>query len=158
VRSSPSKQLAFKKFAEKLHIEYKKSLCLDVATRWNSTYLMLEAAEKFEKVFVRLGESESRYMSYFLKVDSKGNKKNIGPPSLEDWKNARTLLKFLKIFYMVILRFSGSLHVTSNSLFNELIYMHTNLLQLCKSRDNILIGMTMNMLLKFEKYWGCEAN
>jgi len=121
-------------------------------------YLMLEAAEKFEKVFVRLGESESRYMSYFLEVDSKGNKIKIRPPSLEDWENARTLLKFLNIFYMVTLRFSDSLHVTSNSFFNELIYMHTNLLQLCKSRDNILRGMAMNMMLKFEKYWGCEAN
>jgi hypothetical protein len=93
-----------------------------------------------------------------LEVDSKGNKKNIGPPSLEDWKNARTLVKFLKIFYMVTLRFSGSLHVTSNSFFNELIYMHTNLLQLCKNKDNILSGMAMNMMLKFEKYWGFEGN
>jgi hypothetical protein len=119
---------------------------------------MLEAIEKFEKVFVRLGQSEPRYMSYFLEVDSKGNKKNIEPPSLEDWENARTLLKFLKIFYMVTLKFSGSLHVTSNSFFNELIYMHTNLLQLCKSRDNLLSGIAMNMMSKFEKYWGCEAN
>ena len=76
---------------------------------------MLEAAEKFEKVFMRLGQSEPRYMSYFLEVDSKENKKNIGPLSLEDWENAITLLKFLKIFYMVTLRFPGSLHVTSNS-------------------------------------------
>jgi hypothetical protein len=36
---------------------------------------MLEAAEKFEKVFVRLGEKEPRYMIYLLEVDSKGNKK-----------------------------------------------------------------------------------
>jgi hypothetical protein len=36
--------------------------------------------------------------------------------------------------------------------------MHTNLLQLYKSRDNILSGMAINMMLKFEKYWGCEAN
>jgi len=96
VRSSPSRLLVFKKCAEKLHVKCKKSLWLDVATRWNSTYLMLEVAEKFEKVFVRLGQSELRYMSYFLKVDSKGNKKNIGPPSLEDWENARTLLKVFK--------------------------------------------------------------
>jgi len=67
-----------------LHIECKKSLCLDVATRWNSTYLMLEAAAKFKKVFVRLGEKEPRYISYFLEVDSKRNKNNIGPTSLED--------------------------------------------------------------------------
>jgi hypothetical protein len=113
---------------------------------------MLEATEKFEKVFVRLGEKEPRYMSYLLEVNSKGNKKNIGPPSLEDWENARTLVKFLKIYYMVTLIFSGSLHVTSNSFFNELIYMHKNLLQLCKNKDNLLSGMTMNIMLKFEKY------
>jgi hypothetical protein len=65
VRSSPSRQLAFKKCAEKLCIRCKKSLCLDVATRYNSTYLMLEAAENFEKVFVRLGESEPRYRVTF---------------------------------------------------------------------------------------------
>jgi hypothetical protein len=36
---------------------------------------MLEAAEKFEKVFARLSESEPSYLSYSLEVDSKGNKK-----------------------------------------------------------------------------------
>uniref|UniRef100_A0A6N2L2W2 hAT-like transposase RNase-H fold domain-containing protein n=1 Tax=Salix viminalis TaxID=40686 RepID=A0A6N2L2W2_SALVM len=99
---------------------------------------------KIEKVFVRLGESEPRYM---------GNKKNIGPPNSDDWGNARILVKFLKIFYTVTLKFSGSLHVTSNSFFNELIYMHSNLSKLCKSRDNILSGMAMKIMLKFEKYW-----
>jgi hypothetical protein len=158
VRSSPARELVFKKCAEKLHIECKKLLCLDCATRWNSTYLMLDAAEKFEKVFVRLGESEPRYMGYFLEVDSKGNKKNIGPPNSDDWGNGRILVKFLKIFYTVTLKFSGSLHVTSNSFFNELIYMHSNLSKLCKSRDNILSGMAMKMMLKFEKYWGYDAN
>jgi len=59
---------------------------------------------------------------------------------------------------MVTLKFSGSLHVISNYFFIELIYMNTNLLQLCKSRDNVLSGMTMNMMSKFEKYWGCGAN
>jgi putative ubiquitin-RnfH superfamily antitoxin RatB of RatAB toxin-antitoxin module len=36
--------------------------------------------------------------------------------------------------------------------------MHTNLLQLCKSKDNLLSEMAMNMMLKFEKYWGYEVN
>jgi hypothetical protein len=52
-----------------------KSLFLDFATRWNLTYLILEVAENFDKVFVRLGESEPGYMSYFLEVHSKGDKK-----------------------------------------------------------------------------------
>ena len=36
--------------------------------------------------------------------------------------------------------------------------MHKNLLQLCKNKDSILSGIAMNMMLKFEKYWGCEVN
>jgi len=89
-------------------------------------------------------------MSYFLEVDSKGNKKNIGPPSLENWENARTLVNFLKIFHMITLRFSGSMQITSNYFFNELTYMHTNLLHLYKNKDNLLSGMTTNMMLKFD--------
>jgi hypothetical protein len=50
VRSSPSRLLTFKKCAKKLHIECKKSLCLVVATRWNSTYLMLEKLLKSLKM------------------------------------------------------------------------------------------------------------
>uniref|UniRef100_A0A6N2LG45 hAT-like transposase RNase-H fold domain-containing protein n=1 Tax=Salix viminalis TaxID=40686 RepID=A0A6N2LG45_SALVM len=137
VRFSPSR------CAEKMHVQCKKSLYFDIAIRWKSTYLMLEVVEKLEKVFVRLGESEPRYISYFLEVDSKGNKKIEGHLV---WRIGKM------IFYMFTLRFSTSLHVTSNSFFNELIYMYTNLLQLCKSRDNLLSGMTMNMMLKFEKY------
>ena len=36
--------------------------------------------------------------------------------------------------------------------------MQTNLLKLCKSRDDALCGMAMKMMLKFEKYWGYDAN
>jgi hypothetical protein len=99
---------------------------------------MLEAMEKFERVFIRLGESDPRYMSYFIKVCSKRNKKKHKAPSLKDWGNARSLVMFLKIFCMVTLRFYSSLHITSNSFFNKLIYMHTNILQLCKSKDIFL--------------------
>jgi hypothetical protein len=53
VKSSPFRQLAFKKSAEKLYIECKESLYLDVATRWNSTYLMLETVEKFRKPWIK---------------------------------------------------------------------------------------------------------
>jgi hypothetical protein len=29
---------------------------------------------------------------------------------------------------------------------------------LCKNKDSILSGMAIKMMLKFEKYWGCEVN
>jgi len=117
VRSSPSRQLFFNQCAERLKIESKKSVCLDVATRWNSTYMMLDAADKFDVVFMRLEETDPRYLSYF-EVDSKGKQKNLGPLALEDWEKARSFVKFLKLFYTVTLKFSNSLYVASNSFFH----------------------------------------
>ncbi|KAK9277846.1 hypothetical protein L1049_027403 [Liquidambar formosana] len=44
VRSSPSRMVRFKNCIEKEAIECKNQVYLDVSTRWNSTYLMLERA------------------------------------------------------------------------------------------------------------------
>ncbi|KAL0462785.1 UNVERIFIED_CONTAM: Zinc finger BED domain-containing protein RICESLEEPER 2, partial [Sesamum latifolium] len=65
VRSSPARLKAFKRCMEKEKIDSKSLLCLDVETRWNSTYLMLDAAEKFEKAFERLGDEEQKFIEYF---------------------------------------------------------------------------------------------
>jgi len=37
--------------------------------------LMLEVVEKFERIFIKLGENDSMDMSYFIEVDLKRNKK-----------------------------------------------------------------------------------
>ena len=42
VKSSPSRNQNFKSFMERLGMESKSLLRLDVPTRWNSTYLTLE--------------------------------------------------------------------------------------------------------------------
>ncbi|KAI8571816.1 hypothetical protein RHMOL_Rhmol01G0148700 [Rhododendron molle] len=65
VRSSPSRLDSFKKCVLKGKIESKKYLCLDISTRWNSTYLMLDAAQKFEKAFGRLHEEDSNFKEIF---------------------------------------------------------------------------------------------
>ncbi|XP_059453457.1 zinc finger BED domain-containing protein RICESLEEPER 1-like [Corylus avellana] len=49
-------------------------VCLDVQIRWNSTYLMLRSAEKYEKAFALLEEDEDKYF--------------VAPSSIE-WKTAR---------------------------------------------------------------------
>jgi hypothetical protein len=115
--------------------------------------MMLDAAVKFDVVFMRLEETDPRYLSYF-EVDSQGKQKNLGPPALEDWEKARSFVKFLKLFYTVTLKFSGSLYVTSNSFFHELISMHTSISQLCRSEDVYVSNMAKNMMAKYKKYWG----
>jgi hypothetical protein len=52
VKSSPNRFQIFKDYVKTLGIESKSLLCLDIATRWNSTDIMLESAVKFEKVFL----------------------------------------------------------------------------------------------------------
>ncbi|KAL6560940.1 hypothetical protein OROHE_006117 [Orobanche hederae] len=61
-----------------------KSLCLDVPTRWNSTYLMLESAEPFEPAFKVYSSMQSGPFVSDLK-QKKYKDQPIGPPQDEDW-------------------------------------------------------------------------
>lgn len=45
IRQSPMRIQNFKDYCEIEKITSKKSLCLDVVTRWNSTYMMLKSAK-----------------------------------------------------------------------------------------------------------------
>lgn len=47
------------------------SLVLDCSTRWNSTYLMLEAALKFRSTFDTLANDDRPYNVYFLEWENK---------------------------------------------------------------------------------------
>ncbi|KAI8543964.1 hypothetical protein RHMOL_Rhmol08G0258200 [Rhododendron molle] len=65
VRSSPQRMETFKKCVEKEKIKSKQTVCLDVCTRWNSTYLMLDIAINFEKAFQRMGEEDNSFIKFF---------------------------------------------------------------------------------------------
>ena len=62
-------------------MESKSILFLDVATRWNSTYNMLENAEKFEEAFKWMEIHDPSYKSHFH--NAKSSRK---PPNEEDWE------------------------------------------------------------------------
>ena len=62
VRSSPMRAKIFQSCIENEWITYKGSVCFDVATRWNSTYLMLDTAIKFRKAFARMEEDDSSFL------------------------------------------------------------------------------------------------
>ncbi|XP_075085128.1 zinc finger BED domain-containing protein RICESLEEPER 2-like [Nicotiana tabacum] len=133
-----SKAVCSKNVFEKEKISY--LVCLDIDTTWNSTYKMLEHVEKFEKAFVRMELDDPNYKKYFdggyngisnfceelrdgrkkFVNKKKRDKKIIGPPKHEDFQAARCFAKFLKLFYNMTLKFSGSLYTTSNTFFREL--------------------------------------
>ncbi|KAM3246221.1 hypothetical protein P3L10_007988 [Capsicum annuum] len=55
-------------------ITCKKSLCLDVPTRWNSTYLMLETAQHFELAFERFSFYDNGFLDYLHTAPFSGSK------------------------------------------------------------------------------------
>ncbi|XP_057740345.1 zinc finger BED domain-containing protein RICESLEEPER 2-like [Arachis stenosperma] len=61
VRASPSHMNRFKIFIKEARIQDKCTVQLDVPTRWNSTYTMVESGLKFQKAFKRLGERDIEY-------------------------------------------------------------------------------------------------
>ena len=151
VKSSPNRNQTFRSFVEILGIEFKSLLSLDVPTRWNSTYLMFDTTEEFEKVFLRIDFEDDSYFSYFLNKENSGG---LGSPCRVNFQNCRTFMGFLKLFYNATKKFSGSLYVTSNTFFDEMFVIQENIAHLIKSQNHLLKNMATKMEAKFEKYWG----
>ena len=125
-------------------------MVLDVSTRWNSTYLMLEKAVAFEKAFDRLKEDDGNYTNWFDEDESE--KKRVGPPTDKDWKNTKRLIKCLSVFNHVTLKFNSSLIVTSNNFLNEMWKVYIHLKSFVDSNDFLLNQMGYKMEEKFVKY------
>ena len=100
VRQSPVRLKRFKEFVVMDNIVCQKSLCLDIPTRWNSTYLMLSVSIEYEKVFDRFLEEDYVFM--------RDLGEGPGLPTSNDWANMRRLVGFLQHFYLLTLRVSGT--------------------------------------------------
>ncbi|XP_060972568.1 zinc finger BED domain-containing protein DAYSLEEPER-like [Cannabis sativa] len=97
-RSSPARLGKFKACAEREKIDYKGGLILDVPTRWNSTFMMLDVAIIFEKAFSRYEEEDDRFLSYFNENES--GKKRARPPTSTDWESAKIFVNRYKMKYL----------------------------------------------------------
>lgn len=75
----------FKECCESQLITCKKSLCLDVPTRWNSTYLMLDTAQHFELAFERYSFYDIEFLDH-LRNSPCEDGTTAGVLTSEDWK------------------------------------------------------------------------
>nr|ADN33674.1 transposase [Cucumis melo subsp. melo] len=119
---------------------------MDVPTRWNSTFTMLDGAIKCQKTFERLEEHDPSYLP----------KDDI--PTTEDWDNAKVFVKFLKTFSEVTMKFSASMSVTSNIFFHELCLIQEIIREYSSYENALLSQMTLSMQTKFNKYWGITTS
>ena len=119
-------------------------MSFNVPTRWNSTYLILQTACLYEKVFEKFDECEPAFRC------------DLGDdiPDYLDWISVQQLVEFLKFFYEMTLRISGSLYVTANSFFSEISDLFCVLNDWMNSDDSAKRAMGFSMKTKFDKYWG----
>ncbi|XP_021593149.1 zinc finger BED domain-containing protein RICESLEEPER 2-like [Manihot esculenta] len=124
-----------------------RSIIWDHLTKWNSTYLILSSALKFENAFERYATVDP-----YFKIDLQSCESNGVPDSLE-WEYIGKIVEFLGHFYELTLRISESRYVTSNIFFYEISSIC--LLQEWKSSNDLELScMGEKMKLKFDKYWG----
>ncbi|KAI8550983.1 hypothetical protein RHMOL_Rhmol06G0149200 [Rhododendron molle] len=128
--------------------------------KWNSTYLMLSTALIFQKAFERLEEEDPHFLIEL----------HMGPPTTQDWDDARNFSKFLEKFYETTLHLSGSSYATSNLYFNEVMVIDKFLSDYLKDVHGmyegdvrvgsrvVLVDMAKTMKKKFDKYWGKVEN
>jgi len=152
IRQSPARLRKFQECCESENI-VKKSLCLDVPTRWNSTYLMLSRAIEYERAIKEYSDRDTG-LSRYLMFDAISDGKPVGILTRTDWDEVKRIAQFLEIFYNLTLKVSGSLYVTSNSHFLEIGQVVVYLNRLITTEDELLSEMASSMWKKFEKYWG----
>ncbi|KAF9619535.1 hypothetical protein IFM89_007283 [Coptis chinensis] len=134
VKYSPSKLQKFFETCQSLNMKVKR-LPMDIQTRWNSTYLMLEAAIPYQKVFDLLFyDSDFAYK-----------------PDLVDWQNAIVIKDFFEIFYVSTKSFSCSNSVTSSTFCFQL----SKIVLILKRVENVPSFKPLydSIKWKYDKYW-----
>ncbi|KAF7820895.1 zinc finger BED domain-containing protein RICESLEEPER 2-like [Senna tora] len=139
VKASEARMVSFNECVAQVGgIDTGMGLRLDVSTRWNSTYVMLESAIKYRRAFGSL--------SLFDK-----NFKNC--PSNEEWMRAEKMKDFLLPFNVFTNLFSGSSYPTSNMYFMQIWKIECLLIENLGVDDLVIQDMATRMKEKFDKYW-----
>ena len=82
--------------------EENKGLRLDVCTRWNATYDMIDSAMRYHSVLNRLAEEDANFKHC---------------PSGDGWNRVERITRFLKPFNDITTLFSGIDYPTTNLYF-----------------------------------------
>jgi len=144
VRSSPARLEKFKACAQEENIECKGLVCLDIETRWNSTYLMLDCTPKFGKALSNLESEGGLYV--------KELRKHGGPLTEYDWNRIKAFLPFLKIFYETTLKLSECFYVTVNTNVPWIYGVGYVTPTYCDDKNEYTRSMEHVMKAKYDKY------
>jgi hypothetical protein len=149
IRAGGTRLEKFKEILEEEKVDIKTFLKNDVPTRWSSTYIMLKAANVYEKVFTRLDDEDLSY-KFALSEENDG----YGYPDETSWENSKKMEEFLGHFFDLTTRASASLSVTCTSFFHEIAEVRLLIQTWLDSEDALQVAMGHRMRDNFNKYWG----
>lgn len=134
IKWSEARKNIFRSCVSLARLKEVKALWLDVPTRWNSTYMMLDRAILYRKALTEMSELHSC-------------------PSPEEWDMLEQIRDVLEPFNEITELFSGSDYPTSNLYFGNVWKILMLLNELNNSDDELLKAMSIEMKQKFDKYW-----
>ncbi|EEE64835.1 zinc finger BED domain-containing protein RICESLEEPER 2-like [Oryza sativa Japonica Group] len=138
IKASPTREEKFAEIALQLEIPSTKTLCLDVTTQWNTTYLMLLAALDYKQAFSTLETSDDNYNE---------------APSAEDWKKVEAACNYLKLLYDSAHSIMAAANPTSNLFFHEAWKLQLELSNATGHEDPVFSSIAKDMHERFDKYW-----
>ncbi|MED6222652.1 hypothetical protein PIB30_118787 [Stylosanthes scabra] len=149
VKSSTPRGLRFQKCVELEKIQCRALPCMDVETRWNSTFHMLDVALKHRKAYELLALKDNSYIAEL------GGGKGIGVPSNADWEYVQSIIPFLRLFNDATICISGSLYVTSDMYMKEVFAIGRSIRHICENYDDLSTSsIAKRIKVKYDKYWG----
>jgi hypothetical protein len=79
---------------------------LDVSTKLNSIYTMLNVAEKFQRAFEIILDEDINFINYLC--DNGTGRKGLGFLIEDDWHNVQLFIKFMQVFYVMTEEIDGT--------------------------------------------------
>ncbi|CAN1154456.1 Zinc finger BED domain-containing protein RICESLEEPER 2 [Linum perenne] len=150
VRASPAREECFRNDVAIKKMKCKKMPLLDVPTRCNSTFSMLDTASAYENALKVLENMESNFVEDLEAKTYQGEV--IGVPSSSDWESVRVLPSHLKFFSDMTRVASGTSYVTINLFLRE-VTMFYHIKKMKRDEETVISTMARSMEEKVEKYW-----
>ena len=116
----------FDECAKIICLKRTNGLRLDVCTRWNATYDMINSAMRYRFVLNHLAKEDANFKHC---------------PSMDEWNRVERIIRFLKLFNDFTTLFSGIDYPTTNLYFQGVSQIELLLLEEMESQDSFIYNM-----------------